>query len=84
MTINCGNDTETFSVFPNPGKGLFNFNSTTDGTLWIYNSIGETVLVKNCQEGQSELNLSHLEDGTYYFRLDGPNGSKMKKIMLRR
>jgi hypothetical protein len=84
MTINCGNDTETFSVFPNPGKGLFNFNSMTDGTLWIYNSIGETVLVKNCQEGQSELNLSHLEDGTYYFRLDGPNGSKMKKIMLRR
>jgi hypothetical protein len=84
MTVNCGNDSETFSVYPNPGKGVFNVNSLSDGNLSVYNSIGTIVFFKNCQEGQSELDLEQLEDGIYYIRLDGQSGSMLKKIMIRR
>ena len=84
MTVNCGNDSETFSVYPNPGKGVFNVNSLYDGNLSVYNSIGTIVFYKNCQEGQSELDLEQLEDGIYYIRLDGQSGSILKKIMIRR
>jgi hypothetical protein len=84
MTVNCGNDSETFSVYPNPGKGVFNVNTLSDGNISVYNSIGTIVFFKNCQEGQSELNLEQLEDGIYYIRLDSPNGSMLKKIMIRR
>ncbi len=84
MTLDCGNDSETFSVYPNPGKGVFNVNSLSDGNLSVYNSIGTIVFFKNCQEGKSELDLEQLEDGIYYIRLDGQSSSMLKKIMIRR
>jgi hypothetical protein len=84
MSVTCESKTETFSIYPNPGNGIFHFNSLNKGKLTVYNSLGEIAYVKNCQEGQSELNLGHLEDGIYYFRLDGHSGSNLKKIIIRR
>ena len=84
MSVSCESKSETFSIYPNPGNGVFNFNCLNDGKLTIYSSLGEVRYFKNCQQGQTELDLSHLSEGIYYIRLEAESSISLKKIIIRK
>ena len=72
---------------PNPSKGLVNidlFNwDEQDIRLEMYDILGKLTLVKLLNEGQTQLNLSHLPSGMYIFSISNncDTSSKFKLIL---
>jgi len=55
-------------VYPNPAKSSINFNTGmyNDFQLTIYNSIGQTVLQKQCTTSQNTFTIQDFQHGMYY------------------
>ena len=85
---NCANANQIRIVAsPNPSKGLVNidlFNwDEQDIILEMYDLLGKVVLVKILNEGQTQLNLSHMSSGIYIFSISNncDSSSKFKLIL---
>jgi hypothetical protein len=86
-------DAETdFLVFPNPARELVqvSFGLSTQGSVntSIYNILGERVFHQSimCNKGpfMKEFDLSGLPQGTYFLRVNSPDGMVTRKISILR
>ena len=65
----------SIKVYPNPSEGNVNFkienvgNILKDIELSIYSSLGQKVSDETISSGENEVNLSYLENGTYFYVL---------------
>lgn len=66
-------DNTTFKVFPNPSNGIFTIESDTNTTIEVIDLIGKQILIQNGTIGSSELNLSHVNAGTYFVKVTNEN-----------
>ncbi len=82
MSVNCGNNKEAFSFYPNPNNGTFTINSLKSGKLSVFNTIGSRVAYQNIAEGNLNIDLSHLADGVYYLQLESDFSSSVKKVII--
>ena len=57
-----------FVTYPNPSKGIINFEKALSGSLKIYNISGQEVYAKELEEAQT-LNVAHLESGLFFMDL---------------
>jgi M6 family metalloprotease-like protein len=76
-----------FSIFPNPGKGLFTLsieNPDENCNLEIYNAQGQLIRQISANASKSELliDLSNQSKGIYFVRITGKSVSEMKKLIL--
>ena len=75
--MNENNNSENFSIFPNPSNGIFNLIIKTekieDADVYIYNSIGQTVFSKNLKLLRSnsieKFDLSNFTKGLYHLTI---------------
>lgn len=86
---NCklgANVLETVSMYPNPASSEFKVKIDAAGvTMEIYNSLGLKIATYELQAGENKLDISSLENGTYYTKLsDDKKESKMNKLMISR
>lgn len=66
------------TVFPNPNNGVFNIQSTKEGTYSIMNSLGQTVRsFKLNAINNYSLNIENLSNGIYY--IVGYNKNEMSR-----
>lgn len=74
-----GND-ETLVFYPNPVKNiLYSLAFTSGSTVFVFNAQGS--LIKECKPANSQIDLSHLPSGLYYFYIfDGNRNSKGKFV----
>jgi hypothetical protein len=68
-------DLEGILIFPNPNNGMFSITSKSLSVLsgGIYNQLGQNVMkFENLKTngGQFDLNLTHMEPGWYFLKLD--------------
>lgn len=78
LTINVnvvgveGFDKINYSIYPNPSNGLFTIETDEQGTMQytIYDGTGKLVLIGTTTSQRSSLDLSHLPDGTYLFKMN--------------
>ena len=68
------------SVFPNPSYGLFTVNGTGVYTLEVYDIGGRIVNTSN-GNGQTEIDLSHLQAGIYMLSLIQGNNREVTRIV---
>jgi hypothetical protein len=73
-------------VFPNPSKDQFqlsNINLIENGRLYISDLCGKVVYSKNINEQQSTelINISDLNRGVYYIKIESENTHIIKKIV---
>lgn len=77
-------------VFPNPSNGIFEIfgkpnikhqTSSIDYRLSIINTLGQSVYRFQLTSSSTTLDLSHLEKGIYFIRIEGY--AETKKIILR-
>lgn len=76
---------ETWSVYPNPGTGVFQVNSeTADGILSVSDLLGKTVYRGNLQTNGSPytVDLSNLPKGVYVFSLRTDAKTHVQKVIL--
>ena len=58
--------TQTFSIYPNPGTGLFNIYIVADLVLKISNETGQLVKIVSLKAGEQFLSLQDLAAGLYF------------------
>ncbi|MEI6122520.1 MAG: T9SS type A sorting domain-containing protein [Bacteroidota bacterium] len=64
-------------------KNIFvNFNTALQGTIKIYNSLGEVVYSDNMDGVKKEINMSSQASGIYMIRIESATGNFTKKIKL--
>jgi len=86
---NCNlgaNVLETASMYPSPANSEFKVRIDVSGVIMeIYNSLGIKIASYELQAGENKLDISSLENGTYYTKLsDNEKHSKMNKLMISR
>ncbi len=70
-----GTQVLSYLVGPNPVQNILNIQSfTPNTTIQIVNSLGKVVMQQPITQQQTELNLSHLSAGVYFYRFSSPNG----------
>ena len=65
------------TVYPNPGKGVFNIHTTADLQVTILSQAGQVVSSKALKAGDTILDLSGFAAGVYF--ISGQNDQQMIK-----
>ena len=72
--------TSTFSIYPNPATTVLNVNAEGYNTLEIVNLLGQTVYTANATSNM-QINVSNLNNGVYFVRMNGENGTATQKFI---
>ena len=68
---------ESFSIYPNPTKGVLNIVSNAQiALIEVYNILGDLV---NTAENSNKIDLSDLSVGTYFARISSDDGKVLMK-----
>ncbi|MDX2173949.1 MAG: SBBP repeat-containing protein [Bacteroidota bacterium] len=70
-----------FSIFPNPSNGIINVELENSSELQIMDVLGKIVLESKLQNGNNSVNIFHLSDGVYYFKIKQGDAMSIKKII---
>jgi hypothetical protein len=68
------------SIFPNPATTVLNVNAEGFSTIEIVNLLGQTVYTANTTSNM-QINVSSLDNGVYFIRLNGANGTATQKFI---
>lgn len=69
-----------FSVFPNPGNGVYTIKSNVPDNLSIYNISGKKIMEQAIKEGSNTLDIQNFAPGVYYIKTcDLSNNIKLIK-----
>ena len=78
-------DFNGFSMFPNPAKVVLNIelNNITNATLSIYDIQGKLIVEQSVSQEQNlELNVSDLQSGMYFVKLNTGTKELVKKLII--
>jgi hypothetical protein len=67
----------SLGVYPNPANTFINISTSAFGQAMVLNSLGQTVKVLNLNSAMNTIDISDLETGLYYLKLD----SKVMKFV---
>ncbi|MBC7865452.1 MAG: HYR domain-containing protein, partial [Bacteroidia bacterium] len=68
-------------IYPNPSNGNFILESTSNGELEIYNSLGEIVLKQKIQTGKNKLKIETAQNGIYLAKVYSENGMQVIRVV---
>ena len=71
------------TVFPNPTTGIIKINTENSVNVMIVDVLGKTVYAANNITKNSSIDLSNLQKGIYFARIEGDNATITEKIMLK-
>lgn len=72
----------TISLYPNPSDGLLTLTTVDDVNLSLIDITGKIVFTKNQVKNNETINVSHLQSGVYFAKLESYNTAKTIKIIL--
>jgi hypothetical protein len=74
--------TSSIDVFPNPTKGMFTVrtNAKNKMSVFISNTVGQTVFSASSENGSSTLDLTSQPTGIYYVKVTSGNESTVKRL----
>ena len=70
------NANNTFKVYPNPSKGIFNITSDEALTIEIYDIVGKQVKTVNTEIGNQSIDITNLNSGIYILKTINTNNAK--------
>lgn len=74
---------QSISIFPNPTAGILNINAIeANGTIEVYNVIGDKVYSNSVVKGNNSIDLSGLANGAYFLKVNSNNQIISKKVVL--
>ncbi|MGL4598983.1 MAG: T9SS type A sorting domain-containing protein, partial [Bacteroidia bacterium] len=79
------NNNQGINLYPNPNDGQFTFTSTENGTMQIFNSLGQVVYSERTTAGTHDLMLNTVEAGVYYMQFTTANNQvKQMRFVIQR
>lgn len=81
------NNTNNFSVYPNPTHGIITISipnnvSLTNTTVSLSDVSGREVLNHFLNSRKTELNVNHMPNGIYFLKINTVKGNLVKKLIL--
>ncbi len=70
-----------FSIFPNPSNSIINVELKNSSDLQIMDVLGKILLESKLQNGNNSVNIFHLSNGVYYFKIKQGEAMSIKKII---
>lgn len=74
---------ELFEISPNPTNGIVRVKCNSNGTLKIYNAVGEILHSSSVSSGFLNLNLTKYPKGTYVISFEGKNGVVENEVLYK-
>ena len=74
------NTSNTVSIYPNPATTVLNVDAEGYNTVEIVNILGQVVYGANATSNM-QINVSLLDNGVYFVRLSGANGTATQKFV---
>jgi hypothetical protein len=68
-------------VYPNPSSGHIHIKSLEAGSLMIYNTSGQLVILQQLNQGLNQINMSALPGGTFFIHSLTNNQNQRQKII---
>ena len=78
--LNENTDTQTTTLYPNPTSGQLFVEAQGLQQVEILNLMGQVVLRQTATEGQANIDMSSLVEGTYFVKLTGEQ-NEIKKVV---
>lgn len=78
--VGIAENNNTVSIFPNPATTVLNVNAEGYNTVEIVNLLGQTVYTANATSNM-QINVSNLNNGVYFVRMNGANGTATQKFI---
>ena len=80
-TTNVGeNNAHEVLLYPNPTSGTVNVESIGLQSVEVYNLTGQMLLQTSASNGQANIDITSLPNGTYFVKLIG-NHNQVKKVV---
>lgn len=77
------NATKNVQLYPNPTSGLIVAKAEMMNGIEVFNSLGQTILVKDVENDEVSLDLSSFGSGIYFISILTENGNIVKKINVK-
>ncbi|PWA06168.1 T9SS-dependent choice-of-anchor J family protein [Flavobacterium psychrotolerans] len=72
----------SFHTFPNPVKDILNISYDKNiSNVAVFNLLGQEVMTKSVKQNQSQVDMSHLSNGTYMVKVTSDNQVKTIKVI---
>jgi hypothetical protein len=71
------------NLYPNPSTGIVHFDTPNAVSIAIVDVLGKTVYTAQNVTKETNVDLSHLQKGVYFAKINGESGSFSKKIILK-
>lgn len=75
---------EVITAYPNPAQTVVNIATASNGTIEIFNALGELVLTENAASTVTTIDVSALNNGVYLVRLTNENGNAATRITIQK
>jgi len=81
------NNINQINIYPNPANDLVNIelsNTSENFNFRIFNALGQEILKGNLSNTNNQINVSNIENGVYFIRIEDPNNHKniVKTIVI--
>jgi hypothetical protein len=73
--------TDKVSIYPNPANNVLHVTANGYNKMEIINFLGQVVMSENVSNANFEVNVSNLNSGVYFVRLQGENGTITNKFV---
>jgi hypothetical protein len=79
------NSQEQWQIFPNPSSGVFNISGFANpGTAQVLDLTGKIVLRFKCGKDTTTIDLSGLDAGVYFLRINSDGLDRTEKLVIRK
>lgn len=75
--------TETFSIYPNPSNGVFNFATQETVSVIVTDLTGKTVFTAANINNGGTMDLSALQTGMYIAKVKGASSERIEKLVIK-
>lgn len=77
------NAMKNVQIYPNPTSGVIVVKAEMMNGIEVFNSLGQTILVKDVENDEVSLDLSSFGSGIYFISILTENGNIVKKINVK-
>jgi hypothetical protein len=76
------NNLDLVTIYPNPAKTTVTITNAENANVVIYDVLGKTVLNRNNISLSQEIEVSNLQTGTYFIKIEKEGASSVQKLLI--
>lgn len=71
------------TIYPNPTSGQLSVEAEAMTSVSVYDLVGQCLMQKSAEDGQATIDMSQLQNGIYFIKVNTANGSAVQRVVKR-